>query len=78
MNKRFFRHISAIRKTREPLHELTGYEAVSVSGRPTASCRAHRQSGYMGLLTELLLASFAPARIALWSVGQLVENATLL
>ena len=24
----------------------------------------------MGLLTELLLVPFAPARIALWSVGQ--------
>jgi hypothetical protein len=30
----------------------------------------------MGLLTELLLVPFAPARIALWSVGQLVESAT--
>ena len=30
----------------------------------------------MGLLTELLLVPFAPARIALWSVGQLIETAT--
>jgi hypothetical protein len=30
----------------------------------------------MGLLTELLLVPFAPARIALWSVGRLVESAT--
>jgi Gas vesicle protein G len=30
----------------------------------------------MGLLTELLLVPLAPARIALWSVGQLVESAT--
>lgn len=29
----------------------------------------------MGLLTELLLVPFAPARIALWSVGQIVETA---
>jgi hypothetical protein len=30
----------------------------------------------MGLLTELLLVPFAPARIALWSVSQVVESAT--
>jgi hypothetical protein len=30
----------------------------------------------MGLLTELLLVPFAPARIALWSVGQVIESAT--
>jgi Gas vesicle protein G len=30
----------------------------------------------MGLLTELLLVPFAPARLALWSAGQLVESAT--
>jgi hypothetical protein len=29
----------------------------------------------MGLLTELLLVPFAPARLALWSVGQVVESA---
>jgi gas vesicle protein GvpG len=29
----------------------------------------------MGLLTELLLVPFAPARIALWSVEQLIEHA---
>jgi Gas vesicle protein G len=29
----------------------------------------------MGLLTELLLVPFAPARIALWSVGELIESA---
>jgi len=29
----------------------------------------------MGLLTELLLVPFAPARVALWSVGQLVDSA---
>jgi hypothetical protein len=28
------------------------------------------------MLTELLLIPFAPARIALWSVGQVVESAT--
>jgi Gas vesicle protein G len=30
----------------------------------------------MGLLTELLLVPLAPARIALWSVDQLIETAT--
>ena len=30
----------------------------------------------MGLLTELLLVPLAPARIALWSVGELIESAT--
>ena len=29
----------------------------------------------MGLLTELLLVPFAPARIALWCVDQLIESA---
>jgi hypothetical protein len=29
----------------------------------------------MGLLTELLLVPFAPARIALWSVDQVIETA---
>jgi len=29
----------------------------------------------MGLLTELLLIPMAPARIALWSVGQMVDSA---
>ena len=29
----------------------------------------------MGLLTELLLVPLAPARIALWSVDQLIESA---
>jgi hypothetical protein len=29
----------------------------------------------MGLLTELLLVPLAPARLALWSVGQVVEQA---
>jgi hypothetical protein len=30
----------------------------------------------MGLLTELLVIPFAPARVAIWSVGQLVVSAT--
>ena len=30
----------------------------------------------MGLLTELLLVPLAPARLALWSVNQLVDSAT--
>jgi Gas vesicle protein G len=30
----------------------------------------------MGLLSELLLVPFAPARIALWSIGQVVDSAT--
>jgi cytochrome c-type biogenesis protein CcmH/NrfG len=30
----------------------------------------------MGLLTELLLVPFAPVRVALWTVGQVVETAT--
>jgi hypothetical protein len=30
----------------------------------------------MGVLTELLLVPFAPARLALWSMEQVVETAT--
>jgi Gas vesicle protein G len=30
----------------------------------------------MGLLSELLLVPFAPARVALWSIGQVVDSAT--
>jgi hypothetical protein len=29
----------------------------------------------MGLLSELLLVPFAPARVALWSIGQVVDSA---
>jgi hypothetical protein len=30
----------------------------------------------MGLLSELLLVPFAPARVAFWSIGQVVDSAT--
>jgi Gas vesicle protein G len=30
----------------------------------------------MGLLSELLLVPLAPARIALWSIGQVVDSAS--